>query len=88
MKECFARLPKRVWQVVVRADSAFFHGGLLDFLEEKGAQYIIKVKLKGLEKLLERQKWRKVKNCPGIESTEFEFKCSDWKRPRRFVAIR
>ena len=88
MKECFARLPKGVWQVVVRADSAFFHGGLLDFLEEKGSQYIIKVKLKGLEKLLERQQWRKVKNRPGFESTEFEFKCSDWKRPRRFVAIR
>ncbi|MBW2133510.1 MAG: hypothetical protein JRG88_13450 [Deltaproteobacteria bacterium] len=49
---------------------------------------MIKVKLKGLEKLLESQKWRKVKSRPGFESTEFEFKCSDWKKARRFVAIR
>ncbi|MCD6307079.1 MAG: IS1380 family transposase [Deltaproteobacteria bacterium] len=88
MKECFARLPKRVWQVIVRGDSAFFQGGLLDFLEEKGAQYMIKVKLRGLERLLESKEWRKVKNRPGFESAEFEFKCSDWEKARRFVAIR
>jgi len=88
MKECFSRLPKRVWQIIVRGDSAFFQGGLLDFLEEKGARCMIKVKLRGLEKLLQNQQWRKVKNRPGFESAEFEFKCSDWKKARRFVAIR
>ena len=88
MKECFARLPKRVWSIAVRADSAFFQGGLLDFLEEKGTQYLIKVKLKGLEILLESKKWRKVANRPGFESTEFEFKCRGWKKARRFVAVR
>jgi len=41
-----------------------------------------------LEKLLQSQEWRKVKDGPGFENTEFEFKCSDWERPRRFVAIR
>ena len=80
MKECFARLPKRAWSIAVRADSAFFHGGLLDFLEEKGTQYLIKVKLKGLEILLKNQKWRKIANRPGFESTEFEFKCRGWKK--------
>jgi hypothetical protein len=35
MKECFARLPKRIWHVEVRGDSAFFDGDLFDFLEEK-----------------------------------------------------
>lgn len=88
MKECIARLPKRVWKVAVRADSAFFSGDLLDFLEGKSCQYHIKVKLKGLESLLSIQKWRKIKYQPGFESTEFYYKCSGWKRKRRFVAVR
>lgn len=88
IKECFAMLPKRVWKVVVRADSAFFNGALFDLLEEKGAQYIVKVKMRGLKSLLETQKWQKVKNMPGYMKTTFKFKCSGWKKERVFVAIR
>ncbi len=88
IKECFARIPKRVWKIVVRADSAFFNGDLMDYLEEKSSQYMIKVKMRGLVSLLENQKWRKLKSRPGFESTEFQYKCSGWKRPRRFVAVR
>ena len=88
MKECLARVPKRVWKIFVRADSAFFDGNLLYLIEKNGCLYTIKVKMKGLVKLLENQKWRKVKNQPGYESTEFEHKCSGWSAPRRFVAIR
>ncbi len=69
MKECFAKLPKRVWKVVVRADSAFFNGALFDYLESKSAQYLIKVNMKGLIPLLEKRKWHKVKNNPGFEKT-------------------
>ena len=88
IKECFARLPKRVWQINVRADSAFFNGELFDFLEAGGSQYLVKVKLKGLISLLETQNWRKAKNKPGIETTEFEYRCDGWTKKRRFVAIR
>lgn len=88
MKECFSKLPKRVWKIVVRADSAFFNGALFDFLEEKNSQYLVKVKLKGLTALLEQQTWHKIKNIPSFESTQFDYKCAGWKRPRRFVAVR
>ena len=88
IKECFARIPKRVWKIIVRADSAFFNGELMDYLESKSSQYMIKVRMRGLKTLLEQQKWRKIKNRPGIESTEFKYKCGGWKRERRFVAIR
>jgi len=87
-KECFARIPKGVWKVFVRADSAFFNGEFLDFLESKGALYLIKVKMKGLEELLSLKKWQKVRNMPGFESTEFEYKCAGWSKPRRFAAVR
>ncbi len=32
-KECSDKIPKRVWKVFVRADSAFFNGNLSEFLE-------------------------------------------------------
>lgn len=35
MKECFSRIPKRAWSILVSADSGFFNGALLDLLEEK-----------------------------------------------------
>ena len=88
IQECYSRLPKRVWKIFVRGDSAFFNGALLDVLEEKGALYLIKVKLKNLTKILTVQEWKQIKNRPGYEGTEFEYQCTGWTRPRRFVAIR
>ena len=87
-KECSARLPKGVWKVSVRADSAFFNGTLPDFPESKGALYLIKVKMKGLKALLSGKKWKKVRNVFGFESTEFYYQCAGWSKPRRFVAVR
>jgi len=86
--ECFARLPKGIWKIFVRADSAFFDGAFLDFLESRGSLYLIKVKMKNLIPLLSRQVWKKIKNRPGFESAEFEYQCAGWTRPRRFVAVR
>lgn len=88
MKECIAKIPKRVWKVFVRADSAFFNGRLLDLLEEMGYGYTIKVKMRGLTDLLEKQEWKKIRNQPGFESAEFMYQCKDWTKPRRFKAVR
>ena len=44
--------------------------------------------MKGLVALLETQKWHKIKNRTQFEKTEFSYKCSGWKRSRRFVAGR
>jgi hypothetical protein len=88
IRECFSRLPKRVWKVFVRADSGFFDGNLLDVLEEKKSEYLIKVKMKNLTSLLMSQKWQIVRGKKGIESCEFSYKCRGWKKERRFVALR
>jgi len=88
VKECFERLPKRVWKIFVRADSAFFNGHFFDYLESQQALYLVKVKLKNLNELLEDQAWKKVRNQVGFESCEFDYQCSGWKKSRRFVAIR
>ena len=39
LRECFSRLPKRVWKVFVRADSGFFNGEILVLKEENSSEY-------------------------------------------------
>ncbi len=88
MKECFDRFPRQIGSVFVRADNGFFNGNLLDFLEEKKSQYLIKVKMKNLAGLLMSQNWQKDKRRPGIETADFLYQCHGWKIARRFAAIR
>lgn len=88
IQECFSTRTKRVWKVFVRADSGFFNGALLLAKENKNSEYLIKVKMKNLTRLLMQQEWRKVKGKKGIESTTFTYKCHGWKKERQFVAIR
>jgi hypothetical protein len=38
-KDCLARLPKGLWKVFIRADSAFFSGEFLACLESRSAWY-------------------------------------------------
>lgn len=87
MKECMVHIDRGV-KVVFRGDSAFFTGDLLDYLESTGAGYLIKVKLKGLLALLDRQVWTAVSGSSGWEQTEFQHRCLNWGVSRRFVAVR
>jgi len=50
MKELMAGLRKGV-KYLLRADSGFFDGDLLDYLESVEAGYLIKVKLRNLDQL-------------------------------------
>jgi len=88
LKECLALLPKQVWRVVVRADSAFFSAPFISALEMLRCGYVTKVKIRGWRKICASQVWRKVPGQEGIWTTEFEYLVRGWKRPRRFVAVR
>lgn len=88
VKECFAKLPIRIWKIFVRADSAFFNGSFFDYLESQQSLYLVKVKMKNLVEILEKQTWKKVRNQEGFESCEFDYQCSSWKKSRRFLGIR
>jgi len=87
LKELMAGLRKGV-KYLLRADSGFFDGDLLDYLESIEAGYLIKVKLKGLNKLLAQQGWVKSKQQPGWEETTFSHACGSWSKARTFVAVR
>ena len=91
LKECYERIPQRESppQLFVRADSGFFDGDLLDFLESRHSEYLIKVKMKNLVGLLMSQRsWQREKGKTGIETVEFMHQCHGWKKERRFVAVR
>ena len=86
-KETFARLPKQVWKIVVRADAAFFNSKFFDLLEEGNRLYVIKCKIKSWKGFAERHaNWRRSGN--GRWTTSFMAALPGWERERRFVAVR
>lgn len=87
VKQLLAHLPNRM-RIIVRADSGYFVGALLDLLDAYGHGYLIKVKLKNLVALLTRQQWTAIVGQPGWEQCTFDYRCGEWKVTRRFVAVR
>jgi hypothetical protein len=86
-KQLLAHLPKRQ-TILFRGDSGFFNGLLFDLLDALGHRYLVKVKLKGLKKLLIAQCWETIPGRPGWEQCIFWHQCGNWTHPRRFVAVR
>ena len=86
-KQLLAHLPNRI-RILFRGDSGFFVGALLDLLDQGGHRYLIKVKLKGLARLLGGQDWESVPGHPGWEQCSFFHQCTNWTAARLFVAVR
>ena len=86
-QQLLAHLPQRI-RVFFRADSGFFDGKTFDLWEERGHGYLVKVKMKGLVGLLSSKTWSAVQRQPGWEQCEFLYACHEWKKARRFVAVR
>ena len=87
IKEALARLPKQVWKVVIRADSAFFSHDFLCYLESLGHHYVVKVKMKRWKIWAERNgNWRR--SGDGRWTAKFEAKLPGWEKERTFVAVR
>ena len=87
VKQLLAHLPNRM-RIIVRADSGYFAGALLDLLDARGDGYLIKVKLKNLVSLLTRQQWTAIAGQPDWEQCRFDYRCGDWQATRCFVAVR
>ena len=87
VKQLLAHLPNRM-RIIVRADSGYFVGALLDWLDAQGHGYLIKVKLRNLVGLLSQQHWTAIAGQADWEHCSFDYRCRDWPAPRRFVAVR
>jgi len=86
LQEVKASLPQTIEKVFFRADSGFFSGELFDLLESFNWDYLVKVKLKNLEKLLQSQTWFSIKGDVAI--CEFTYKANGWSKPRVMKAMR
>ena len=88
LQEALALLPEGTWLRTVRADSGFFDQALLEFLEQRGLNYIVVARLTST---LKRQ-------CAGVKdwtviddhhaAGEFTVKLFGWSKERRFVVVR
>lgn len=87
VQQLLAHLPRST-RLLFRADSGFFRGDLLDFLEAGGHRYLIKVKLRNLKGLLSAQTWQPIPGQPGWEQTVFSHACHGWSQARVLVAVR
>jgi len=88
LKEVKSSLPETIDTVFFRADSGFFSGELFDLLESYGWDYLVKVKLKNLEKLLQSNPWEPIKGMKDIAICEFTYKANGWSKPRVLKAMR
>jgi hypothetical protein len=88
LKEVKSRLPETIDTVFFRADSGFFSGEPFDLLESYGWDYLVKVKLKNLKKLLESKTWEPIKGKKDIDICEFTYKAHGWSKSRTLKGIR
>ena len=89
LKEVKAYLPSTIENVFFRADSGYFGGRLFDLLEGFGWDYLVKVKLKNLSYLLQRQTWIKVEGVKDVWVCEFYYTTKSWNgKMRKFKAVK
>jgi hypothetical protein len=87
LERAFAKLPKPMPPVRVRADGAFFDHKIIEFIEQKRAFYAIVARLtRPVKNRLPGLRYRRV--SPGVGAAEFRYCPHGWPGPRRFVVIR
>ena len=88
LKEALAKLPRREWIRVVRADSGFFAQELLQYLESQELRYIVVARMTSwLKREATRvQAWRALDAVYAVG--EFDLQLFGWDRARRFVVVR
>jgi hypothetical protein len=88
LQEALALLPEGMWLRTVRADSGFFDGHFLDFLEERSLLYVVVARLTTTlkRKCAGIQEWRVIDEYHA--AGEFTLKLFGWSKERRFVVVR
>jgi len=82
------QLPANDRQWLVRADSGFSNGAILKTLEDRGARYLTKVKLRNFQTLLGHCLWETIPGAPTLAYAEQANQALGWDRPRTLVFLR
>lgn len=89
LKQALGLLPKGISRILVRGDSAYFDGKILDVLESKAhIRYLIKVRMRNMQDMLRRQEWDDIPGMEQWQMSEFYYRANNWNKARRFVALR
>jgi len=89
LKRCLAKVPPTIARsrIRIRADSGYFSGKLVNYLEKQGLGYaIVAREYRGIKQHAQSASFRKLHF--GWEVGEFLYTPTRWKTPRRFVVIR
>jgi hypothetical protein len=87
LERAFAKLPRPLLTVRVRADGAFYDHKILEFIEGKQAFYTIVAQLTPrLKNRVVGLRYRRI--SAGVWGAEFRYCPQGWSGPRRFVVIR
>ncbi|MGH9923238.1 MAG: IS1380 family transposase, partial [Nitrososphaerales archaeon] len=85
--ECLKKIPEGIKEIVLRADSGFYDGDFLYYLEIRRVLYAIVVKLyPWIQMELVGLKYRDIGG--GVSVSEMRYTGIGWKEPRRMVVIR
>ncbi len=86
-EEAWAKLPPTIRMVRVRADAAFFDHQFIEWLEDRGAAYVIVARLTApIKRRLSALTYERISG--DIAAAEFHYQPQGWPGPRRFVVIR
>ena len=87
LKASFAKLPPSVKIVIVRADKGFYDHKTIEYLESKKALFVIVAKLTAPVKR-EISTLSYQVHSSGLETAEFMYQPTKWKKEYRFVVVR
>ena len=73
---------------LIRMDSGFFSGSILEYLEQRHLHYIVACRFNNRIKysLTHEKVWTKI--ADGLEIAETTYQAEGWKKPRRIVMVR
>src|SRR3989304_2134498 len=87
LKAVFAKLPPSVKIIIIRADKGFYDHETIEYLESQKAFFVIVAKLTGpIKRTLSTLSYQF--HSSGLETAEFMYQPTKWKKEYRFVAVR
>lgn len=88
LQALWPQLPPSDRPYLVRADSGFFSGAVLQTLEDQDARYLITVKLRNMQTLVGRCSWESIPGAPDLAYAEQAYQARGWPQPRTLVFVR
>jgi hypothetical protein len=87
LKAVFAKLPTSVKIVIIRADKGFYDHETIEYLESNNTLFVIVAKLTApVKRIISTLSYQA--HSSGLETAEFMYQPTKWKKKYRFVVIR